>query len=75
MKDLISIWGRLAGRSYSSVNANTHQTSANEAGDSSDSDPNNLQTKSPIVVNRFFNSPLSRRSNGRRKYPKIYERD
>ncbi|XP_014296232.1 scavenger receptor class B member 1 isoform X1 [Microplitis demolitor] len=70
MKDLMSIWSRLAGRHYTSVNANVNrQPSANDL-DDSDSDPSNLHSKSAIVVNKFFNRTLSVHSSGRRKWPK-----
>lgn len=69
MKDIMSIWSRLAGRSYSSVSTNP-QPSGNDSDDYSDSDPRSLQTKSTIVVNKFFNKALPVYSDGRRKWPK-----
>lgn len=65
----MSIWSRLAGRSYSSVSTNS-QPSGNESDDNSDSDPRSLHAKSAIVVNQFFNAALPVHSDGRRKWPK-----
>ncbi|KAH0550224.1 scavenger receptor class B member 1-like isoform X1 [Cotesia glomerata] len=71
MKDLMSIWSRLAGRRYTSVHVNAnHQVSSQNPEDSSDSDPSSLQSKSAIVVNQFFNNTLPVRSNSRRRWPR-----
>lgn len=79
MKDIISIWSRLAGRRYAAVNtnANGNQTSGghvNEIEDTPDThvrDPRrNFRRKSSIVVNQFFNAALPVHRDGRRRWPR-----
>lgn len=79
MKDLMSIWGRLAGRQYSAVNTNSNGSSTN-GGNVNDVEDNpdtiirdarrNFRRKSSIVVNQFFNAALPVHRDGRARWPR-----
>ncbi|XP_063987988.1 scavenger receptor class B member 1-like isoform X1 [Diachasmimorpha longicaudata] len=69
MKHCISIWSRLTGRSFSPVST-TPPPCSTDTEDYSDNDPRSLQSKSVIVVNRFFNAALPVHADGRRKWPR-----
>lgn len=74
MKELMIIWNSLSGRqNYSPANSNSNHP---DRPDEQEIDvkisrlSNNIQRKSSVVVNRFFNAALPVDTSGRRKWPK-----
>ncbi|KAL6257532.1 hypothetical protein P5V15_011106 [Pogonomyrmex californicus] len=71
MKDLMVIWNTLSHRQiYSSVNINPNGDKVEQDEAKTNGRVSNIQRKSSVMVNKFFNTALPVHSDGRRRWSK-----